>query len=81
MKTQTAPPQTEINPSRIMQTGMAFWESKTLLSAVKLGVFTTLGGNKMLSGKEIQARLNLHARGVYDFLDGLVAMGYLKRTG
>ncbi len=81
METTTAPPQTEVTPSRIMETGMAFWSSKVLLSAVKLGVFTVLGGNKMLSGKEIQKELGLHDRGVYDFLDGLVAMGFLKRTG
>jgi 2-polyprenyl-3-methyl-5-hydroxy-6-metoxy-1,4-benzoquinol methylase len=72
---------TDITPSRIMETGMAFWTSKTLLAAVKLELFTTLGNNKMLSGKEIQDALGLHQRGVYDFLDGLVAMGFLKRTG
>ena len=70
-----------ITPARIMETGLGFWASKTLLSGVKLGVFTTLGGNKKLSGKEIQTLLNLHDRGVYDFLDGLVAMGFLNRTG
>ncbi len=80
METQTAP-QTHITPSRIMETGMGFFASKALLSGVKLGVFTVLGGNKMLSGKEIQQSLGLHNRGVYDFLDGLVAMGFLKRTG
>ncbi|MDZ4846332.1 MAG: methyltransferase [Chitinophagales bacterium] len=80
METQTAS-QTQINPARIMETGMGFFASKALLSGVKLGVFTTLGGNKMLSGKEIQQALSLHDRGVYDFLDGLVAMGFLKRTG
>ncbi len=70
-----------VTPANIMQTGMAFFASKTLLSAVKLGVFTALGGNKKLSGKEIQKQLGLHDRGVYDFLDGLTAMGFLTRTG
>src|SRR5690242_13472742 len=74
-------PQNQISPANIMQTGMAFFASKTLLSAVKLGVFTALGGNKSLSGKEIQKALNLHERGVYDFLDGLVSIGFLNRTG
>jgi len=72
---------THVTPERIMQTGLGFWGSKTLLAAVKLGVFTELGGNKKLSGKDIQSRLKLHDRGVYDFLDGLVAMGFLERTG
>ena len=29
-------------PENIMQVGMGFWTSKTLLSAVELGVFSTL---------------------------------------
>ncbi|MEJ1239235.1 methyltransferase dimerization domain-containing protein [Chryseolinea sp. T2] len=46
-----------------METGTAFLASKTLLSAVKLGLFTTLAGNKSLSAKEIQKQLSLHDRG------------------
>ncbi|MGX7666603.1 methyltransferase [Flavobacterium pedocola] len=80
METTTVP-QTQITPAYIMQTGMAFFASKALLTAVKLGVFTTLGGNKKLSGKQIQSALGLHDRGVYDFLDGLVSMGFLNRSG
>ncbi len=30
------------NPDHILQTGMAFWASKTLLSAVEMEVFTEL---------------------------------------
>ena len=74
-------PKKELTPSKIMETGMAFFASKNLLSAVKLGVFTALSGSKSLSGKEIQNALGLHDRGVYDFLDGLVATGFLNRTG
>ena len=33
------------SPARIMEVGMAVWPSKVLLSAVELGVFTTLGAN------------------------------------
>ncbi len=73
--------QSEINPSRIIETGMAFFASKTVLTAVKLGVFTALSGNKNLSGKELQKSLGLHDRGLYDFLDALVALGFLNRTG
>ena len=29
-------------PEHIMQTGLGFWASKTLLSAVEMGVFTEL---------------------------------------
>ena len=29
-------------PDKILQTGLAFWPSKTLLSAIEMGVFTEL---------------------------------------
>jgi hypothetical protein len=32
----------DLSPEPILQLGMAFWGSKTLLSAVELGVFTAL---------------------------------------
>lgn len=38
----TAPETHQITPSRIMETAMAFFASKTLLSAVKLDLFTAL---------------------------------------
>ena len=31
------------SPARIMEVGMAFWPAKALLSAIELGLFTTLG--------------------------------------
>jgi hypothetical protein len=74
-------PQTQPNPSHILQTGMAFFASKTVLAAVKLGLFTLLANNKSLSGRDIQRSLNLHDRAVYDFLDGLVSLGFLNREG
>jgi hypothetical protein len=67
-------------PERIMQTGMAFWASKTLLSAVEMGLFTELAeGNLTLAA--LSDRLKLHPRSARDFLDALVALGFLKRTG
>ncbi|MDM9632174.1 methyltransferase [Robiginitalea aurantiaca] len=74
------PNENQINPSKIMQIGMGFWASKTLLTAVNMELFTHLakGG---LSGREIQDKLGLHERSLYDFLDTLVALGFLKRVG
>lgn len=69
---------TEISPDHILQTGMAFWASKTLLSAVELGVFTELARQPADLGN-LQARFDLHDRGAKDFLDALVALGFLKR--
>lgn len=70
----------QINPSKIMQIGMGFWASKTLLTAVNMGLFTHLAKGE-LSGLDIKAKLGLHDRGLYDFLDTLVALGFLKRSG
>ena len=69
----------QIDPSKIMQVGMGFWASKTLLTAVNMELFTILADNE-LPGQVIKDKLDLHERGLYDFLDSLVALGFLKRT-
>ena len=69
-----------LSPARIMEVGMAFWPSKVLLSAIKLGVFTELGkGDK--TGAELCDALGLHRRSNPDFFDTLVALGFLDREG
>src|SRR4051812_2419549 len=70
----------ELDPSHIMQVGMGFWASKTVLSAVELELFTHLGSESM-SGDELQERLGLHERAIPDFPDTLVALGFLTREG
>jgi predicted O-methyltransferase YrrM len=72
--------QAELDPSHIMQVGMGFWPSKTVLSAVELELFTQLGAEAM-TGEEIRERLDLHPRAIYDFLDTLVALRFLDRDG
>lgn len=69
------------SPARIMETGMAFWPAKTLLSAVELDIFTVLGANGGLTGDELQDKLALHARANPDFFDTLVALRFLERDG
>lgn len=59
---------------------MGFWASKTLLAAVNMELFTLLA-KEALSAKKIQNKLELHNRSLYDFLDSLVALGFLKRSG
>lgn len=71
---------TQIDPSKIMQVGMGFWASKTLLTAVNLDLFTLLS-NGAKDAQEIRKALGLHERAIYDFLDTLTALGFLKRTG
>jgi hypothetical protein len=67
-------------PERIMNLGMAFWGSKTLLSAVEIGVFTELA-KEPLDLETLSKRLMLHPRSARDFLDALVALGMLQRDG
>jgi O-methyltransferase domain/Dimerisation domain len=68
------------SPDHILQTGLAFWASKTLLSAVEMEVFTELAGGP--EGHEpLAGRLGLHPRSSRDFLDSLVALGFLERQG
>ena len=68
------------SPEKIMQIGLGFWGSKTLLSAIELGLFTELAaGSRTLA--EIEQRLGLHPRSSRDFLDSLVALGFLLRHG
>jgi O-methyltransferase domain/Dimerisation domain len=70
----------QVNPSHIMQVGMGFWASKTLLSAVELELFTKLGSEAM-TAPQIADALGLHARAVRDFPDALVALRLLDRDG
>lgn len=69
-----------LTPAKVMQLGMGFWGSKTLLSAIELGLFTELAKGA-LTLDELTARLSLHPRSARDFFDALVALGMLKRTG
>lgn len=67
-----------VKPDQILQIGMGFFASKTLLSAVEMEVFSELARHpenlEVLSG-----RLGLHPRSARDFLDALVALGLLSR--
>lgn len=69
-----------VTPDSIMQLGFGYWGSRTLLSAVELGLFTELA-ERPLTLEEVRARLGLHERSARDFLDALVALGMLKRDG
>jgi hypothetical protein len=68
------------NPERILQTGLAFWGAKVLLSAIKIGLFTELAHGAE-SFESLSGRLGLHPRSARDFLDALVALGFLEREG
>src|SRR3982751_2490402 len=67
-------------PDPILQTAFGFWNSKVLLTAVSLGLFTTVGDRRLTSA-ELGEALDLHPRGTSDFFDALVAMKFLEREG
>src|SRR5271170_949049 len=69
---------TEPTPDHIMQVGLGFWASKTLLSAVEMELFTELAKHPE-DLETLQGRLGLHARSSRDFLDALVALKFLER--
>jgi O-methyltransferase/methyltransferase family protein len=71
---------TDVTPDTILQLGSGFWASKALLSAVELGLFTTLADGPR-TGKALMAELGLQPRGTTDWLDALVSLGMLERAG
>ena len=81
LKTASAVEQAEpVTPDAIMQLGLAFWGSKTLLSAVEMRLFAVLSEAGPLDAEELRERLGLHPRGARDFFDALVALGMLERN-
>jgi hypothetical protein len=58
----------------------AFAGSKALVSAVELGLFTTLADGP-LTVDALRAKLGLQPRGTSDWLDALVSLGMLDRDG
>src|ERR1019366_3165818 len=67
-----------VTPANIFNLGVGFWASKTLLSAVEIGLFTELAkGPADLT--TLSRRLGLHDRSARDFLDALVALKMLER--
>ena len=66
------------SPVKLLELGLGFWNSKALLSAVELDVFTHLGDGAR-DAAELTERLGLHPRSAVDFLDALVALQVLER--
>lgn len=65
-------------PDFLIQIGTAFMASKTLGTAVSMGLFTELSKSP-LSLENIREKFQLHPRGARDFLDALVALKLLER--
>jgi hypothetical protein len=67
-----------LTPQRILDVSYAFWQTKALLSAVELDVFTILSGGP-LDLESLIERTGIHERGARDFFDALVALDLLRR--
>jgi O-methyltransferase domain/Dimerisation domain len=68
----------EPQPDQILQVGLGFMSSKTLLSAVEMELFTELARQPQ-DLESLKGRLGLHPRSAHDFLDALVALKLLER--
>ncbi|XYI00138.1 methyltransferase [Sorangium sp. So ce1128] len=68
----------ELDHNAIVRLGMGYAESKTLLSAVELGVFTELAKGP-LDWQALRERIGIHPRAARDFFDALVALRLLRR--
>ncbi|HTW44565.1 MAG TPA: methyltransferase [Acidobacteriaceae bacterium] len=68
----------EQQPDQILQVGLGFMSSKTLLSAVEMELFTELARQPQ-DLESLRGRLGLHPRSARDFLDALVALKLLER--
>ena len=67
-----------LNADKLLQIGLGFQASKTLLSATELGVCSELARGPA-DLHTLCSRLGLHSRSAHDFLDALVALGVLER--
>ncbi|MBH0184270.1 MAG: SAM-dependent methyltransferase, partial [Nitrospira sp.] len=69
----------EFSLAEIFQLGY-YWETKILLTAVKLDVFSTLDG-KPKTAKEVAGRIGAHESTLALLLNALVALRLLTKEG
>jgi len=68
----------EWNPGELLEISGFFWKTCLLQTAVKMDVFTVIGGGRLTAG-EITLKLDGAARGVERLLNALVAMELLDK--
>jgi SAM-dependent methyltransferase len=69
----------QMNPGELLEISGYFLKTCVLHAAVKLDVFTVIGGAQ-LTGKEISQKLNGSQRGMERLLNALTAMDLLEKT-
>jgi hypothetical protein len=65
---------------RLLETAMAFWRSAVLVSANELGLFAEFAAGPCVAAS-LERRLGLRPDATEDFLEALVALGLLERSG
>jgi len=70
-----------LSPERLLRIATGCWPAKCVLAGNTLGLFTLLGRKGALRAAEICAELELHQRGMADWLDTLTALEVLRRDG
>jgi SAM-dependent methyltransferase len=70
---------TNWHPGTLLQLSGYYWKTCTLHAAVKLDIFTLIGGNT-LTAREITQKTAWDARGLTMLLDALAAMALLTKT-
>ena len=67
------------NPGELLELSGAFWKTCALHAAVKLDIFSVIGGAQ-LSAEIIATKINGSLKGVERLLNALVAMGLLEKN-
>ncbi|MBP2323133.1 8-O-methyltransferase [Kibdelosporangium banguiense] len=70
----------DVDPSPIHHFGDFYFAYNAMLAGIEIGLFDLLAGAPA-TAEQIEQRLGLHPRLTGDFLDSLVAMGFLERDG
>src|SRR5574340_795354 len=68
-----------LKPEEIRALANSFQQSRILLSAVELGIFTVLDKH-MLPSKEVAQKINANERATDRLMNALVALGFLRKV-
>jgi len=71
----------KLSPAIVLSVARGFQLSKCLFLGVKFDLFNVLEKDGPLTGAQIQEKLKLDWRVLYDWLDLLALLGFLTRTG
>jgi len=69
--------QKNLNPSRILALSTGYWDSQTLLTANRMGLFALLA-DKSMTAEQLAAELGTHVKGTRMFLNACIALGVLE---